>query len=266
MTPRAQKLALLFGPAALALGALLFIPPVAQDPAYHMFADQRALFGIANFADVVTNAAFLAVAVQGFRVLRRDDGGFSGLAEKAPYLGFFASLAFLAAASAYYHLSPDNVGLAWDRLAIALGFMSLFCVFLVDRIGVRIGAFAAYPALLVAGAASVAYWYAGELAGHGDLRFYGLVQFYPLFALPVMCLAFPGRRTRGRYVGYMVAWYGLAKVCEFFDTEIFALTQGLAAGHAAKHLFAALAAYMMVLMLRRTHPRTQNGAATQIPL
>jgi hypothetical protein len=55
---------------ALSLAILLFLPPVFQDPNYHNFADRRALFGIPNFWNVASNAAFLAAAAFGIRGLR----------------------------------------------------------------------------------------------------------------------------------------------------------------------------------------------------
>ena len=40
------KVALLLAITFVALLAVLFVPPVAQDPAYHQFADTRIFFGI----------------------------------------------------------------------------------------------------------------------------------------------------------------------------------------------------------------------------
>jgi hypothetical protein len=34
---------------AVSLAVLLWMEPVAQDPGYHRFADQRTLFGVPNF-------------------------------------------------------------------------------------------------------------------------------------------------------------------------------------------------------------------------
>ena len=48
-----------------ALVAVMALPPIAQDPTYHDFADNRTFFGIPNFLDVTTNLAFLAVGIAG---------------------------------------------------------------------------------------------------------------------------------------------------------------------------------------------------------
>lgn len=55
---------------AIILAAFLFVPPIVQNTAYHDFADQRVLFGIPNFWNVASNAAFLGVAAFGTWVLR----------------------------------------------------------------------------------------------------------------------------------------------------------------------------------------------------
>ena len=42
------------------LAGVMALPPIAQDPTYHDFADNRAFFGIPSFLNVITNFAFLA--------------------------------------------------------------------------------------------------------------------------------------------------------------------------------------------------------------
>jgi len=52
--------------------------------------------------------------------------------------------------------------------------------------------------LVLLGAASVGgYWTRTESLGRGDLRFYYLVQFYPLIAIPLLLALCPPRYTRG---------------------------------------------------------------------
>jgi hypothetical protein len=43
------------------------------------------------------------------------------------------------------------------------------------------------------GLGSVLYWHRTEQQGHGDLRPYLLVQFYPILAIPLLLLLFPPR-------------------------------------------------------------------------
>jgi len=85
----------------------------------------------------------------------------------------------------------------------------------------------------------VAWWVAT-----GDLRAYGLVQFYPVAALPPMVGLFPPRYTGTRGLWAMVGFYVLAKVLESFDSSIAAVLS--TGGHPWKHLAAAAAMWCYV--------------------
>ena len=71
------------GLAAASLAALLLLPPILQDQSYHRFADERTLFGIPNFWNVVSNLPFIAVGAVGLRQFYRDP------ATLALFLGIF---------------------------------------------------------------------------------------------------------------------------------------------------------------------------------
>jgi hypothetical protein len=107
--------------------------------------------------------------------------------------------------------------------------------------------------LLAAGAGSVLWWHWGELAGRGDLRPYGLVQFFPMLAIPLLAWLYPPRYTHGGYWGVAVLCYALAKVFELADAQVLALSN-LTSGHTLKHVMAALAGGMLgrMLALRQT--------------
>ena len=49
----------LAGLGIVSLIGLGFLPPIAQDPLYHAFADQRALLGVPHFWNVVSNLPFV---------------------------------------------------------------------------------------------------------------------------------------------------------------------------------------------------------------
>jgi hypothetical protein len=246
------KVGILVGLAVLAVGATSFISPIAQDPAYHLFADQRALFGIPNFGDTASNIGFLIVGALGlaFVLGKRGRAMFDAPGERWPYLIFFVGVALVSLGSAYYHVNPTTETLFWDRLPMTVAFMALLSAFITDRIHTRVGVVVMLPLLLAIGIVTVMYWHVTEAAGHGDLRPYGLVQFYPMLAIPLICLLFPGRHTTGKHVFYMAVWYSLAKICEHFDGEIFALLGETVSGHTLKHIFAAIATYMVLEMLR----------------
>ena len=109
---------------------------------------------------------------------------------------FFAGLLLTGFGSAYYHLEPNNERLVWDRLPLAGALMGLFAAVIAERIGVRAGLALLAP-LVVVGLGSVLWWHGGEVRGHGDLRPYALVQFYPLVAVPLMLYLFGPRYTLG---------------------------------------------------------------------
>ncbi len=245
------KVGLLVALAVLAVGGAMLVAPIAQDPAYHQFADRRAFLGSPNFGDAVSNLGFLVVGAIGlvFVLGRPGRAMFAARGERWPYAVLFAGIASVALGSAYYHLDPTTGALFWDRLPMSVAFMALFAAIVMDRIHLAAG-LVALPVAVGLGVASVVYWHLTEAAGHGDLRFYGLVQFYPMLAVPLACWLFPGRHTRATHIVYMILWYGLAKAFENWDRAILGLLGGSISGHTLKHLTAAVAAYMLVAMLR----------------
>ncbi|MBI2544392.1 MAG: alkaline phytoceramidase, partial [Candidatus Rokubacteria bacterium] len=89
----------------------------------------------------------------------------------------------------------------------------------------------------------------GELPGAGALRLYGLVQFFPLVAIPLMLLLFSPRYTRGADLVGALAWYALAKIFELLDARTFAVG-GVVSGHTLKHLASAVAMYWILRMVK----------------
>jgi hypothetical protein len=226
------------------LAAVMAVEPIAQDLAYHHFADRRAVLGVPNFFNVASNAAFLLVGIAGAAFcLGRHGSGAS-----ASWAVLFLGAALVSIGSAYYHWAPDNATLVWDRLPMTVGFMGLFVALLSEHIDEKLESVMLLPALIV-GAASIAWWRYAE-----DLRPYVWVQSMPLVTLSLVVALFPGRYTRRRFLVYGLACYLLAKVAEFFDHEVFALTANVLSGHSLKHLLAALGLLFVYLMLRRREP------------
>ncbi len=252
--PVANRILILAGSLIVALAATAFVDPLPQDPAYHLFADRRSCLGIPNFADVSSNIGFALVGLWGLWTILRSSGKniFRSRRERWPYLVFCAGVALVSAGSAWYHLAPGNDRLFWDRLPMTVAFMAFFAAVFADRIE-RPGLTRwLLPLLVGAGILSLLHWRWTEAMGHGDLRFYGLVQFYPVFALPLVLFLFPaGRLTSGRHLFWIIFWYGLAKALEYFDGGIFALFGNAVSGHSLKHLAAAAAALVVIRMIDR---------------
>ncbi len=148
--------------------AALLADPVAQDPAYHLFADRRSLFGIPNFLDVVSNLPFALVGAAGLYFVSR---GTSDASNSTAWRVFFIGVFLTAFGSGYYHLAPDNDTLVWDRLPMTIAFMGFVAIIIGEYLSERLAKTLLLP-LLVAGAASVFYWAHTEALGRGDLRAY----------------------------------------------------------------------------------------------
>ncbi len=217
--------------------------PFPQDLRYHQFADRRAACGVPNARDVLSNLAFVLVGLAGLLELRRNPS-----LDDPAYGIFFLGLILIALGSAYYHLAPDNQRLTWDRLAMTIAFMALVAIVVGDHVSARLGRLA-LPILLAAGMASVLHWRLTERRGHGDLRFYALVQLLPLLLIPLITVLFPSTSLKSHYLLGMVGAYCLAKVFEAFDARIYS-AGGFVSGHTLKHVMAAASAYLLVLALR----------------
>jgi hypothetical protein len=208
--------------AALAILVMLIaVPPIHQDPSYHSFADQRTIFGIPNFWNVLSNLPFLAVAVWGWPRARRTH-----------QLIFLIGVAAVTFGSGYYHWTPDNATLFWDRLPMTIAFMALFAAIIEERRDKRVGRALLWP-LLAFGAASVIWWRFSD-----DLRWYALVQFFPMLAMLLLL-----RGLRDPLVPMML-FYALAKLLEWQDSAIAGIIS--TGGHPWKHVAAAIAAWCYI--------------------
>lgn len=203
--------------------------PIPQDPAYHAFADARPFAGIPNFADVISNLPFLIAGIYG---LTRKPG-----TNRAAYITLCAGVLLVSLGSAYYHLSPSNPTLLWDRLPMTIAFMALFSLLLEERV---VDAKTLAP-LLAAGVASAVYWHWTD-----DLRPYLLVQFLPMILMPVILALYERKYLKTSYLVIALLLYTAAKFFEYYDARILSAT-GLASGHTLKHLAAgAASAYIIV--------------------
>jgi hypothetical protein len=246
---RAGFLVVMFIAASL---SLFIIEPVPQPLSYHQFVDMRSWLGISNFGDVVSNLPFALTGGAGLWYVFGPRGSsiFDCRADRLPYAVFFTGVSLVSIGSAYYHLAPDNGRLVWDRLPMSVTFMALFSAFIADRIHSRIGTYWLMPSFICAGLLSVIYWDLSETLGQGDLRWYFLVQFFPILALPVICWLFPeGRYTSARHLAWVIVWYAASKALEFLDVEIFRLLGNSVSGHTLKHLASAIAVVIVLLMI-----------------
>lgn len=227
---------------------LLLHGPIPQTKGYHLFADARTCLGIQSFGNVASNLAFLLVGVAGAWWCGAHMRGGARVA----WWVFFVGVALTFAGSSYYHLAPDDDRLVWDRLPMTIAFVALFAALMSEHSSEGLEHRLLWLGLAL-GIASVCWWRFSD-----DLRLYAWVQGAPLLAIPFVVAMFPGRHTHRVYLLYGLGFYVLAKAMEFYDQGLFDLTAQFISGHAVKHLLAALAPLMLLLMLMRRRSTQAN--------
>lgn len=255
------RLAFLTVVSAIALAVVFArIEKFPQPQWYHQFVDDRLIWQIPNMMNVVSNLPFLIVGIWGliFMAGAKSLRAFVESRERWAYWVYFAGLALTGIGSAYYHAEPNNDRLVWDRMPLMVTFMGLFSAVIAERIDVRLGFWLLIPLVALA-VGSVVHWHFTEQAGDGDLRFYLVMQFYPIAALLSLIVLFPPRYTGTGELIASLAAYGIAKGLEAFDGQIYA-RGGLVSGHTLKHLVAGLGAYFILLMLQRRRPIAISGS------
>ena len=238
---RKRPVLIFLGLMAASLGALLLLPPIAQDQSYHRFADERTLLGVPNFWNVVSNLPFIAVGAAGLQQFYRNPAT----------LVMFVGVLLTGFGSSYYHWNPNDGTLFWDRLPMTLCFMAILALFVEERVNARFGAALLWP-LLATGILSLLLW-----RWTGDLRLYGWVQFFPAIALPLLLVLFPPRYTGTFYWLIAGLLYAIAKLFELADHAVY--SSFIFSGHTLKHLFAAAACFAIL----RYFQKRQLVAATR---
>src|SRR5499427_5004813 len=194
-----------FGLMVISLGGLLLLPPIAQDQSYHEFADQRTIFGIPNFWNVVSNLPFLAVGAAGLRRFR----------DNPATVAFFLGVFLTGIGSSCYHWNPNDDTLFWDRLPMTLAFAAILALVVEERVSAKAGAIILWPALAV-GVFSLLLWRWTD-----DLRLYFWVQFFPGLAVLSLFVLAPAKYTGTHYWVLAGALYAVAKVLEFTDRAVY---------------------------------------------
>jgi hypothetical protein len=225
--------------AGLAAIGTFLAPPITRAAAYYQFADARTLLGVPHFMDVASSLPWLLVGTLGLLFVARTPAGqhgspFADGQERTAFGLLFGAIALVAPGSGYFHLAPTPATLLWDRLPMAIGFMSLFAIVLRERIGGPVARGLLVP-LVALGVGSVLHWHYTETLGRGDERLYGLVQFFPMVALPILLLWFPAGMSRTRDLFLVLGFYAVSHVFELADGPVFALSNGLISGHTIKH-------------------------------
>ncbi len=239
---------------ALAIALACLGPATHQYAHYHAFADQRVLWGVPYAMDVLSNLPFALMGAWGLQRLGARGPDQAVGPQRPMAILFFSGLVVTALCSTWYHLQPDNSGLAVDRLGMVFAFAGLLGLAVADRISARAGWWTT-GAVLALGPVSVYVWTISA-----NLLPWAVLQGGAMLLLLVLALRKPVPGAWGLPLAGVIAWYVLAKLLELGDHFVFALTDGWVAGHTLKHIAAALAAGPVLGLM---HNAKQTPAAVQ---
>jgi hypothetical protein len=77
---------------------------------------------------------------------------------------------------------------------------------------------------------------------------YGFVQFFPMLIAPFLYWFSPKKVPYGKYILFILAWYVLTKLAEYFDPEIYTLL-GFWSGHTIKHLLGSVTLFYVLKLV-----------------
>lgn len=248
-----SKNRLLLGVTIIGISAIFFLNPIAQNPNYHFFADQRTILSVKHFWNVLSNIPFFVFGLFGmFFIFKNNNRVSLPINSLVFYLGIFLT----SIGSMYYHHQPCNQTLVWDRLPMTISFMAFFSIIIGDYICSTTGKKIQLPLILL-GILSIIYWQMTKSKGHEDLRFYALIQFLPIILIPTILLLHKSENQFRKTYWHILILYVIAKVCEANDEFIFYHTQFIS-GHSLKHLAAALAPLLLLTMQYKLSLKTQK--------
>lgn len=220
----------------------------------HPFVDARERWGVPNAMDVLSNLPLAMAGLCGLWALLRHRGRAGA---RPAMVFFFAGLLLAALGSAWYHWAPDAVGLALDRLGMAVTFAGALALAIDERVGPR-------PAALVLRTVLPMALVSAELPlTHDNAWPWVVVQFGGMAWMALAALQPPRPGALGVRLGVLIAIYALAKLFELGDEAVFLVTGQTVSGHSLKHVVAALAAWPVLHALLQ-NPRAEGRTA--VPL
>ncbi len=201
------------------------------------------MFGVNNAFDTLSNLVFIIVGALGLfnfynnRYIKISNS-FSVLLNL-----FFIAIILTGLGSSYYHLSPNDFTLVFDRLAMSLVFAVVLAMLAYLKISPRFSLHTLAELLILAPLTVLIWNYNGNLTPYAVLQFGGII-------LLALTLLLSKSQRQGPCFTSLIILYGVAKLVEFYDAQIFTLTQNLISGHTLKHLIAALAAIIFISPLK----------------
>ena len=221
----------------------IFLPSIQQNQNYHNFADKRVLFGVNNAFDTLSNLAFIIVGALGlFNFYNNQYIKISNSFSVILNL-FFISIILTGLGSSFYHLSPNDFTLVFDRLVLTLVFTFVLAMVASIRISERSG-FHTLAELVILGPFTVLIWnYNGNLTPYIILQYGGVV-------IVILTLILTKASKPSPCFTSLIILYGFAKITEFYDEKIFTLSENVISGHTLKHLISAIAVIVFISPLK----------------
>ena len=197
---------------------------------YHYFADKRRLVGLPNAMNVLSNL-FIIIPVIYLLKHKTENNTNNNL--------LIIHITLLSLASAYYHYNPSDKSIFWDILMIAT--LSIIVLNIINEYK--------YGSLFyILGILSVVYW-----KQTGDIRLYLLI----LIGVPIIFfLKYYGNKEEEDDKGikknlYIILFFTvLYRFVEYYDHQIYNITNKMISGHTLKHIFAGLSILYIVKLLK----------------
>lgn len=240
----------------IAASAIYQLPALAFDPLAFRLADQRSMFGIAQFCNVISSLPLLFVGGFGMRramILKAGE-------RRRAYLGFSIGVLLLGVASIYSHLTASFGIDIIKRVPISIAAMSLLALMLTERVWPQRKFF---WVLLILDLLLAPYWFGIEMLGAYRSPCYLLLKHALILVLPLILLLFPSHYLRNAPLWAATALYALATLAGYYDHQIWDRLQ-IISGHSVEHLLTAASALCVMWALRdpvyaRAYPQLPLG-------
>lgn len=227
----------------LIIGFVIVGPPINQDNAYHLFSKEKSYFEIRNFWNVTSNLIFIVVGCYGLFSLRHERF-------KIILMVFYSGVLLVSAGSAFYHYSPSNATLIWDRIPMTIAFMSLLALVVAEFHYVKWAKYLFIPFVLI-GVYSVVHWYLFD-----DLKPYIAVQFFPILFILISITLFRSKGSTRPYWALTIAYF-VAKLFEHFDAPIGDMLLSVG-GHPFKHLSVGIGIFLFTYLRSDQFNKLEN--------
>jgi hypothetical protein len=194
---------------------------------YHNFADKRTMNGLPNAMNVLSNL-FIIIPVIYLLKHKTENNTNNNL--------LIIHITLLSLASAYYHYNPSVKSIFWDILMIST--LSIIVLNIINEYKCGI-------LFYILGILSVVYW-----KQTGDIRLYLLI----LIGVPIIFFLKyydneeDDETKKNLYI--ILFFTVLYRFVEYYDHQIYKLTNNMVSGHTLKHIFAGLSILYIVKLLK----------------